>query len=463
MGARMIMICLDGADGKMLDQYSIDGSLPNLTALRLKGAATLLSAPLGSTDDALWASFQYMLQVGEHGRYNFAIPQTNNRLGMAHEAETIPTFWDDLSRQGMQVAILDVPKCRAPRPLNGIQILDWLTHGEYFPSPKSFPSSLIDEVLQHFGSRPPHQCGYLDLEIDRKEPKKFVADMMTEISMKRSAGLHYLNSRTWDFFCIGFSQMHCINHRFWDLDCIPSISDLRIYNNPIYTILQGIDETIGAFISSAGPSAECVVFAPTDFQRNGSLEHLMPEIISRININLSEKVRGHGRLKWPFNLRVLKKITGHEPETWPCKILPYNDNCLALRISTSSEGKLFRSPLAARPENYLLDAVEKELLDLRDDIGGVKVTFAITRPSSIHKGQYANNLPDLLIHYPSGYFPNAIQSPSIGRVEIQSPLWRKGNHRDGGFIFASGQLSERLIPHVERISDIGKLAQRVLL
>ena len=68
MGARMIMICLDGADGKMLDQYSIDGSLPNLTALRLKGAATLLSAPLGSTDDALWASFQYMLQVGEHGK-----------------------------------------------------------------------------------------------------------------------------------------------------------------------------------------------------------------------------------------------------------------------------------------------------------------------------------------------------------------------------------------------------------
>ena len=308
MGARMIMICLDGADGKMLDQYSIDGSLPNLTALRLKGAATLLSAPLGSTDDALWASFQYMLQVGEHGRYNFAIPQTNNRLGMAHEAETIPTFWDDLSRQGMQVAILDVPKCRAPRPLNGIQILDWLTHGEYFPSPKSFPSSLIDEVLQHFGSRPPHQCGYLDLEIDRKEPKKFVADMMTEISMKRSAGLHYLNSRTWDFFCIGFSQMHCINHRFWDLDCIPSISDLRIYNNPIYTILQGIDETIGAFISSAGPSAECVVFAPTDFQRNGSLEHLMPEIISRININLSEKVRGHGPFYYTHLVRFSPRI-----------------------------------------------------------------------------------------------------------------------------------------------------------
>ena len=161
MSARMIMICLDGADGKMLDQYSIDGSLPNLAALRLKGAARLLSAPLGSTDDALWASFQYMLQVGEHGRYSFAIPQNNNRVGMAHEAEQMPTFWDDLSRQGMQVAILDVPKCRAPRPLNGIHILDWLTHGEYFQSPKSFPSSLIDEVLRHFGSRPSHRCSYL--------------------------------------------------------------------------------------------------------------------------------------------------------------------------------------------------------------------------------------------------------------------------------------------------------------
>ena len=145
------MICLDGADGRMLDQYSTDGSLPNLAALRLQGAARSLSAPLGSTDDALWASFQYMLNVGEHGRYGHMTPQRNDRLGEAHKSEDLPTIWDNLSTQGMHVAVLDVPKCRAPRPLNGIHLVDWLTHGEYFQSPQSFPPSLVNEVLQNFG------------------------------------------------------------------------------------------------------------------------------------------------------------------------------------------------------------------------------------------------------------------------------------------------------------------------
>ena len=463
MSARMIMLCLDGADGTMLDQYSSDGSLPNLAALRLKGAARSLSAPPGSTDDALWASFQYMQHVGEHGRYYFQTPQKNNQLSMAHDKEETPTFWDNLSTQGMQVAILDVPKCRTPRPLNGIHIIDWLTHGEYFRSPRSFPSSLIDDVLHHFGSRHPHECGYFELEIDKKEPKRIVACLMTEISMKRSAGLHFLNSKRWDLFCIGFSQMHCINHKFWDFDCIPSIDDLRIHYNPIFEILHAIDEAIGAFISSAGPTAECIVFAPTDFERNGSLEHLMPEVISRININLSRNFSTHDSQKWPFNHKLSRTIAGHEPKSWPCTILPYNENFLALRVSAVGESRLFRSSLSAPPEKDLLDAIEKEFLDLRDEVGGDNLIFSITRPSQSHEGQHARNLPDLLIQYPSGHFPNAVQSPSIGRVERQSPLWRKGNHRDGGFIFASGQSSNELLPDVQGISDIGKLAQRVLM
>jgi predicted AlkP superfamily phosphohydrolase/phosphomutase len=204
----------------------------------------------------------------------------------------------------MQVAVLDVPKCRAPRPLNGIHLVDWLTHGEYFQSPRGFPHSLVDEVLQKFGPRSAHQCDYFELEIDRKEPDKIVTQKMFEISMKRSAGLHYLNSKAWDLFCIAFSQLHCINHEFWDSHSIPPIDDLRIRNKPIFEVLQGIDEAIGALISAAGPEADCIVVAPTDFELNGSWQHLMPEIIARINCKLSKQFGRPARLKWPFARRI---------------------------------------------------------------------------------------------------------------------------------------------------------------
>jgi hypothetical protein len=470
MSARVIMICLDGADGKMLDQYSTDGSLPNLTALRLQGAARSLSAPSGSTDDALWASFQYTLNLGEHGRYYLLTPQRNNRLGMAHESEDFPTFWDKLSRQGMHVAVLDVPKCREPRPLNGIHLVDWLTHGECFQSPHSYPPSLVEEVSQNFGPRPAHQCHYLEMEIDKKEPDKVLTNAMAGIAMKRSAGLHYLNSATWDLFCIGFSQMHCINHKFWDLDSIPPIDDLRALNKPIFEVLQGIDESIGALVSAAGSEAERIVFAPTDFERSGSWQHLMPEVVARINAKLSTQFGRPALLNWlsTLKLKVLRRLTRRGPETWwgdrgtwPCTILPFNSNCLAIRIAASGERRLYRDSSSALPASALLDAVEKELLDLRAQADGIQAIVSTTRPSLSHRGAYANNLPDLLVHYPSGYFPDAVRSPSIGRVEMQAPAWRKGDHRDGGFVIASGQESARLLARVQTISDIGKLAQDV--
>jgi len=462
VSARMIMICLDGADGRMLDHYSTDGSLPNLSALRRRGSGKSLSASPGSTDDALWASFQYARDVGEHGRYAYRVPQKNNRMAPAHEMEQAPTFWDRLSDQGLRVAILDVPKCRAPRPLNGIQIVDWLTHGEYFQSPRSYPSSAIDGILRRFGARASHHCDYVELAIDRQQPEKVISTLLAEISMKRDAGLHFLHSGAWDLLCIGFSQLHCVNHKYWDFERIPAIDQLQITHRPIFTMLQAMDAAIGALISDAGPAAECIVLAPTDFQPNGSLEHLMPEVIARINSNLCRKLKGQKSPKWPFNLKLAQAMTGNHPESWPCTIVPFSDDFLALRISAAGEHKLFRDASSPRPDTWLLDAVEKELRDLRGDGGAPLPDFLITRPASAHTGRCAANLPDLLMHYPSGYFSDVLLSASIGRVERKSPTWRKGNHRDGGFVLACGQAASTVIADVERISDIGKLAHRVV-
>jgi predicted AlkP superfamily phosphohydrolase/phosphomutase len=453
MSARMIMLCLDGADGRMLDRYSADGSLPNLAALRRRGSARPLSAPPGSTDDSLWASFQYLLPLAEHGRYHDQTPQKNNRLGPAHQYEDLPIFWENLSSQGQQVAILDVPKCRAPRTLNGIQIIDWLTHGEYFFAPISFPPSLMGEVLQKFGSRQSHPCSYVEWPGGAHECQSVVSRVSREIAIKRAAGLHYLNSRPWDLFCLGFSQLHCVNHQYWDMDDIPSMDELRIRCYPMFAILHAVDEAIAALIACAGASAQCIVFAPTDWQRSGSLDHLMPECVARVNSNLCRTFNSRPSFRLPFT----------KPRSWPCTILPFNDNCLALRVAAAGERKLFRSASSASPAESLLDAIEEQFAELRDPDDGQKLAFCITRPSLDHEGRGARNLPDLLIKYPSGHFPNAIESASIGRIDKQSPSWRKGNHRDGGFIFASGQGAREGLADVQEIADIGKLAQRLLI
>jgi len=130
---------IDGADGGQLDRYSADGTLPGLAALRARGTAHPLTAPPGAGDDAVWASFQYGVELGELGRYHYRIPLADGRLGDADAAAAPQSFWVALSEAGQRVAVLDIPKCGSPAPLNGLHIVDWSVHGRYFPEPRSQP------------------------------------------------------------------------------------------------------------------------------------------------------------------------------------------------------------------------------------------------------------------------------------------------------------------------------------
>ena len=90
------------------------------------------------------------------------IPTSSGKLGFAVTEEfDRDTFWDKFSHQGLRVAVLDVPKCRPPRPLNGIHLADWLVHGRYFHSrPLAYPEALADDILARFGPAPPSPCAF---------------------------------------------------------------------------------------------------------------------------------------------------------------------------------------------------------------------------------------------------------------------------------------------------------------
>lgn len=478
MTARLLMICLDGADSPLLDRHSANGSLPHLAALRARGRAHRLSSPPGSTDDAIWASFQYAVDVGEHGRYNYRLPLSDGRVGMAHVDEVDRlAFWDELSSQGKRVAIIDVPKCREPRPLNGIHLVDWLVHGRYFTTPRSEPPSLAAEVLERFGPAPPSRCGYEQPFLRDGEIRDIVHNLRTGVALKRSAGLHYLASEPWDLFVIGFKEAHCAGHTFWDLDINHPAYDPKRHarlGDPLMSILRDIDNAVGDLIAAAGSSAEVVVFSTTDFEPNGGLGHLMPGIVDRLNAHLSASSAG------PIERLPGASGPALPPTDWHCAILPYNENCAALRVTRRSQNPFANAHSAAPPDPLLLQEIETQLRSLRDAATGQSVVSAITRPSSELKGSRAPNLPDLLIHYTSGVVPRAVVSPSLGRIEVRAKtltnllkdyarsflrrplLMRPGNHSAGGFLIAAGASVTAAIADVRTMAGFGSLAKTVL-
>lgn len=426
MTARLLMIGLDGADGKLLDRWSTNGSLPHLAALRARGAAVRLCPPLGLSDDALWASFQYAVELGEHGRFFFRLPEGDGRESKAHWRElNRATFWDELSDDGRRVAILDVPKCANPRPLNGLHLVDWLVHGRYFPKPRSQPRSLAADVLARFGPAPPSRCSYDGPDLDEHDICDITANLRAGVAQKRAASLHYLAAEPWDLFVTVFKEAHCASHGLWDARV-----DAEGVAEPVMAILREIDAAIGDLVAAAGPTAEVVVFTPTEMEANGSLNHLMPEIVHRLNARLAADDAGAR-----------------------CAILRYSDNWAALRVSGDDQ-----TPVDPR----VIEAIETQLLSLRDARTGRTVVSAITRPSSELEGSRAKSLPDLLIQGVSGEFPAALVSPSLGRIEGRSPSLRPGNHAAGGFVVAAGAVSARGVEGMRTLAGLGALAKALL-
>jgi hypothetical protein len=445
MSARLLMIGLDGADGRILDQASRDGTLPNLGALRARGRAWALSSARSATDDALWASFQYGAGVGEHGRYSYRLKADQNQPDFAVKRELHrELFWDGLSQQKFRVAVFDIPKCRPPLPLNGIHLVDWLVHGRYNKSPLSYPETLAGEVMDHFGKPLPSLCSYQPPVLSDDDVRAVCDHLLTSVSQKRTAGLHYLSSEPWDLFLIGFKEAHCSCHMFWEFadprHAKHDVERVVRLGNPILDVLKAQDAAIGELIAAAGAGADILVFSTSDFIPNGTILHLMPQIVERVNRYIADSANQPGSADL----------------TPACEALFTSDNAAGLRVHHD------RSDDAERHARRLdlIATLVRELVDVDDRD---PVVSGVTRPSFEHTGKLAATLPDLLLHFNANTCPRAVTSARLGLIEASPPEnIRSGNHEAGGFVLAAGPSAGVAEAEVRSMEDFAALTAKIL-
>lgn len=68
MTTKLLIVALDGADGRLLDAMSRSGDMPNLTNLRRCGTFDYMDNRTEMSDDSNWAPFQFVAPLSDHGR-----------------------------------------------------------------------------------------------------------------------------------------------------------------------------------------------------------------------------------------------------------------------------------------------------------------------------------------------------------------------------------------------------------
>ena len=294
---------------------------------------------------------------------------------------------------------------------------------------------LTAETLAQFGAAPPSRCKEEAL-LDDKGVREVTLQLRRSIAMKLGAALHHLSGEPWDLCVVGFKEAHCASHLLWDLvdAAHPGFVAGRdeLLGCPVATILADLDQAIGALVAAAGPDAEVVVFSTTEMVANGTADHLIAEVARRVSTRLGESAL-ETRLRRAFG----------RPSR--CELLPYNENCAALRINMRGQ--------------QAIEEVAALLAELEDAEGG-RAFEEISLPSTTSAGRRAKQLPDLLVHYRVGRVPRAIQSARLGRIEAEPPALRAGNHAPGLCVITAGPNGDPGAPH--SIEDFGPYFERRL-
>ncbi|MBU1191689.1 MAG: alkaline phosphatase family protein [Gammaproteobacteria bacterium] len=469
----VLMIGLDAAELSLVRQWMDAGLLPNLRALRERGAF----GPMRSTARWLvgspWQSFFTSQTPVDHGMYHFLVWRPDKMAHARPSRDWLPLrpFWRELAGSGQRVIAIDVPQAYAPDGDAGIEVSGWATH-EILEPPASSPPDLLSRITDQFGTAP----------FDPEVTHPLTVDQLLEVRdqcvntarLVGELGVELMRTHPWDLSIVCFSSTHRGGHQLWDLSGLKgsATTEKRMeLGNALRDVYIACDAAIGQVIQQAGPDANIIMFSLHGMGPNASRTDVMPEMLSRI---LADKASAGEPLRKPRLSDRLRALIPNEFRSRVKARLPYwIQDKLTLYWRTGdidwSTTRAFAAfgdldgyirinlrgreaqGIVAPGEEYqrLCQQIADGLKTFVDEDSGEPLVESVAMTDEIFpNGAQRALIPDMIVHWTPGsaYRHRRIVSPRYGAIPWPTPgrhpQGRGGNHRPAGFVLACGDAFE---------------------
>jgi predicted AlkP superfamily phosphohydrolase/phosphomutase len=464
---RVVLIGLDAAEPRLIEQWMEDGSLPALRALRDRGAYGRLRSSADWLAGSPWPTFYTGRLPGDHGFYH--------HLGWCGERMDVerPTpgrlplvpFWQELSRNGPRTVTLDVPMTYHPEPFNGIAISGWASHDGLVP-PGAYPADILRWVEREIGEPPASNEEYVPL------PARRLLEIRDELT--RATGrvadlaIALLGREPCDLFIAAFGATHRGGHKLWDITGLkgePSSGERTALADALRQVYIACDTAVGRIVEAAGEGALTLVCSLHGMGPNTSRVEVLPEMLAR--------VLGGGPPAAPKRTSLLHRARALVPNQWRHAVKSRLPVAIQDRLTAFwrtggrdwSRTRAFcqladlqgyiRINLSGRETAGIVapgaeyDALCREIIEglesFTDVDTGERVVLEVGRAAAIYPdGARVSGLPDLIVRWATSPAAEqrAIVSPRLGRIDMPSPgtnpTGRSGNHRPEGFVIAVG-------------------------
>jgi predicted AlkP superfamily phosphohydrolase/phosphomutase len=483
---RVLFLGADACDPGLVRQWAATGELPYFATLLRTSLRARTRGPAGIYGGSLWPTFNTGMSPGRHGLYCFKqyspLTYADDRALPDRLAEE--PFWLRLDRAGRRVGVLDVPLTPITPVVNGFHVAEWGTHDLAGPRMRCSSRSVEREVERVVGVAPIRDC-----EGNRRTAREFTRlrdSLLQQVQRRTELAAHFLGQAPWDFFACVFGESHCAGHQMWHIhdpshpSHIPKVAR-QLGGDPLLDVYRAIDRGIATLVSHAAEDTIIVVWCSHGMGPHYDATFLLDAMLQR----LEEPTRAASS---PAGVGAARRLWRCIPLAWRRKLggvpfaivrraesrriaadrrgrrffaVPDNNEQGAIRVNLIGRDAHGRVRPGAEYEEVLA-SLREALLEVEDVETGEPIVTGFQYPPTLHRGPYANDLPDMTVEWNRSRRICKIRSPRIGVIEGTFPTTRTGDHKAEGLLFILhpgvpvGEL-ERVIDTIDLAPTIASL------
>lgn len=459
---RVLLIGLDAAEPDLIERWTKDGSLRNLSQLQAYGTYTRLANPDSVLLGPPWPSFYSSKPVSEHGLYEYLVwrPDLMDEA-RASEVCRLEPFWRRFGENNPRSVVIDVPLVPAPQPMHGVEVCCYGTHERLVPYATQ-PPNLAQDLTKSIGRSPLRTELHHPVSLGRLLRERDMLVDTTRYVTKVAERL--LLQEEWDLGIVCFSACHRAGHKLWSptgSNGKGTAAEKREFRDALLDVYREVDAALGRVIDAAGPNTDVLAFSLHGMGPNSSLVTILPELLDRIladhqfepganalsRLRLAVPLSARSWVKRRLPVRIQDRLSTfwRTRRNW--------SHTTAISLEADIHG-FIRINLAGReakgvvpPEDYaaVCKFITQGLLSFRDAKTGAPVVSTVLYRTDLYEaGTYAERLPDLIVVWSSQPVSEltAVVSDQYGTVAWptpgRNPDGRSGNHRAQGWLAAAG-------------------------
>jgi predicted AlkP superfamily phosphohydrolase/phosphomutase len=464
---RVLAIALDAAEPSLVERWLEDGSLPQLKALRARGAYGRLASSAEWMTGSAWPTFYTGQNPANHGFYNYLVWRGDKMLTETPSPIRMPLrpFWRTLKDPaGPRVVAIDIPLTFSSEPFNGKEVIGLATHDSLVPM-SGYPAAFVKEIRSRFGEQIMSTEHYA---LQSKREFRDTRDEVIRVANKvADLCVEMIQREPWDLFLASFSSIHRAGHRLWGLQNVTgrlSAEDKSEFAGALHHVYKVLDQVIQRLLEAAGPDVTVLVFSLHGMGDNTSKNLILPEMLrrvladastdaekpggswigrlrDRIPSNVRHRVKSRLPVKFRHRLTAFWRMTEHDwPNTRAFSMLSDMQGWIRINM----KGRESLGIVEAEDYDALCEKLATGLRTFVDEETKQPIISNLVRPGQVFEGEKLDWLPDLIIKWSESPVASlqAVVSPIYGRIAWpapgQNPEGRSGNHLPQGMLLAAG-------------------------